>query len=633
MRRRALTALAIGSGLALALGAFSNEPPAPPAIANASATAAPPPSPGSGDPSQDPAACESRPLKLPSGGAAVLSCVEARRIVAQVKSKLATPVASPAALELAQHTAGWLDPHGLWSAAPDSPIKAALTKYAARLLAELEAAPNAESRCEAAEEIGRVARDWAVEIRRELEAARRSAPRLGAERTRLLAEQSVFQDDPVTRPARLLARDLGARIGSFEAEFGDAAGAVPAALARLAPEQSLESWTKAVLAAAIRAYVPAVDPHGQWVPLDEEWSLYSADPALDAEPRLWGRMVRTALGVRVSDEATPPLSDGDLVLAVGGVATAGLSVEQVEQLAHLESIGGESTRDVVVLRRGERAPRTLSVELEQDAEGAAPGLSVRRVGFGSRQVAVVSVPDVPDELGEDLERVVLELGEERDSVAGVVLDLRGNGGGSIDGAARAIGVFLPGAPIFPLKRRDGAIELQHATAPADAHVWRGPVAALVDGYTASAAEMIAGALLAYRRGPVLGSRTFGKGCVQEYFDDPAGAGVVRLTTMLFALPDGSPLQGVGLSPSLSVALPRVAERERSIAGSMPPWQGPDIRARAAMGGPDWPAHRGVIGVSDDPSLRAALARLGAAAPPRRSAAVLGGRAARRAGPE
>lgn len=628
MRWRAVLALALGSGAVIAFGMSPNEA----ALAPAVAPSPPPPAPAEAapDPGEDPAECASRPLKLPSGGTAALSCADARRVVAQIRAKLAVPVASPAPLELARSTAGWLDPHGLWSAAPDSPIKSVLTRNAARLLAEMEAPPTSESRCEAAEEIARVARDWVTEIRNELEQARRSAPRVGSARALGLAEQSVFQDDPVTRPGRALARDLGTRIGAFEAEFGAAGGVVAAARSRLAPEQPLEAWSRAVLAAAIRAYVPAVDPHGQWAPLDEEWSLYSADPALDAEPRLWGRMVRTALGVRVLDDATLPLQDGDLVLSVGGVATAGLSVEQIEQLAHLESIGGETTRDVVVLRRGEREARSLSVELARESGPVEGGLSVRHASFGADDVVVVAVPDVPDTLGEDLERVIAELDEKP---AGIVLDLRGNGGGSIDGAARAIGVFLPGAPIFPLRRRDGEVELQHATKPADAHVWRGPVAALVDGYTASAAEMIAGAIQAYRRGPVLGARTFGKGCVQEYFDDSVGAGVLRLTTMLFSLPDGSALQGVGLTPSVLLELPRVAERERAIAGSMRPWQGPDVRARDAMGGPEWPAHRGLIGVSDDPALRAALARLGSQAPARRSAAARGGPAPRRSGPE
>ena len=625
MRKRGAFALAIGSAALLAAGASSQLPP--PGSPPRAAVPAPPPS--ATPDGAEPAACASRGLQMPSGELALLSCKQARQIVAHVRERLAAPAATPQRDPLVESIADWLDPHGLWSAAPDSPIRGALAQHAERLVREVEADPSSDLDCAASREVGQVARDWVREVRDELERARRSAPRVSAERALTLAAQSVFQDDPVTRPAKVFARDLGTRIGSFESQFGDARASAASAAERLAPEQSLDAWSHAVLAAVLRAYVPAVDPHGQWAPVDEEWSLYSADPAVDSEPRLWGRMVRTALGVRVTEDARPPLLEGDLVLTIGGIATAGLSVEQAEQLAHLESVGGETRRSVVVLRPGERRPQTLDVPLEQD--DAAPGASgpaTRRVPYGGGDVAVVTVPDVPDELGEDLERVIAELAEQTPPAMGLLLDLRGNGGGSLDGAARAIGVFLPGAPIFPLKRRDGVIELQHAPAPAEGHVWRGPVAALVDGYTASAAEMIAGALQAYRRGPVIGARTFGKGCVQEYFDDPSGAGVLRLTTMLFSLPDGAALQGVGLTPSLVLELPRARERERTIVGSIGPWQGPDVRAPQAMGGPTWPGHHGAVGGFDDAPLRAALGRLGAA-PPRRSVATRALRGGRR----
>jgi carboxyl-terminal processing protease len=593
------------------------------------ASVPPPAASAVGDPAEAASACDARPLTLTSGGAATLRCEEARRIVAKVRARLASPAETPSAPELARQAAGWMDPHGLWSAAPDSPIRAALVANATRLVAELETEPKLGTPCAAAEEVGRVARDWAVEIRREMERARRGALGLPTERTRSLAVESVFQDDPVTRPGRALARDLGVRIGSFEARFGDTAAAVPSAVERLAPEQSVRAWSEAVLAAAVRAYVPAVDPHGQWAPLDEEWSLYAADPALDSEPRLWGRMVRTALGVKVEEDALPPLLVGDLVLSIGGVATAGLSVEQVDQLAHLESIGGESTREVIVLRPGEGRARALSVSLEQEGGTGEAAVAVERVPFGGKYALVVSIPDVPDELGEDLEQLVADLEPGAAAPAGILLDLRDNGGGSIDGAARALGLFLPGAPLFALKRRDGAIEIQKATAPSDAHVWRGPVAALVDGHTASAAEMIAGALLSYRRGAVVGARTFGKGCAQEYFDDPVGAGVLRLTTLLFALPDGAPIQRVGLAPTIVLDLPRVSERERSLERSLGPWQGPDVRAPEAIGGPEWPAHGGAVGFHADPVVRQALTRLGAAAPARRDPGARAGRVAQR----
>jgi carboxyl-terminal processing protease len=111
---------------------------------------------------------------------------------------------------------------------------------------------------------------------------------------------------------------------------------------------------------------------------------------------------------------------------------------------------------------------------------------------------------------------------------------------------------------------------------------------------------------------VVGSRTFGKGCVQEYFDDRAGAGVLRLTTMVFALPDGSPLQGVGLSPEVELDLPRVREKE-SLLGFALPWRGPDVRDRARMGGARWPSHLNRVGPCRDRAICAALNALGATA--------------------
>jgi carboxyl-terminal processing protease len=219
------------------------------------------------------------------------------------------------------------------------------------------------------------------------------------------------------------------------------------------------------------------------------------------------------------------------------------------------------------------------------------------------------VPEVTDLLGQQLSTAIRDA-RRAGPLMGVVLDLRGNGGGSTDGAAAAIGVFMPGVPSFPLLSRGGEIEIEHAFSPAQSSVWAGPVAALVDGYTASAAEMIAGAIAAYDRGAVLGSRTFGKGCIQEYFDDRVGAGVLRLTTMLFALPDGSPLQGVGLDPAVHLAIPAVKERESLLEAAMPPWRGPDVRAPQSLRWASWGYHGGHVGPCRDRMLCAALRRLG-----------------------
>jgi carboxyl-terminal processing protease len=169
------------------------------------------------------------------------------------------------------------------------------------------------------------------------------------------------------------------------------------------------------------------------------------------------------------------------------------------------------------------------------------------------------------------------------------------------------------------------VEVLSAGAPSRPGRWSGPVAALVDQRTASAAEMIAGALDHYGRGPAVGALTFGKGCIQEYFDDATGAGVLRLTTLLFALPDGVALQRVGLEPRVRLELPGLEakpERESDLKGAMPTQAGPDIRAAAWLGGPGWPDHHGHVGPCSDPTVCAALRRIGGyASAVRRDSAV------------
>jgi carboxyl-terminal processing protease len=235
----------------------------------------------------------------------------------------------------------------------------------------------------------------------------------------------------------------------------------------------------------------------------------------------------------------------------------------------------------------------------------------------------VTIHDVRDDLGGELANAIHE---ERDHdtrpVEGLVIDLRGNGGGSTEGAIAALGLFVPGAPLFPMKRRDGSIQTDRAPEPPNLERWTGPVATLVDGDTASAAEMIAGALAVYHRAPSVGSQTYGKGCAQEYLDDEAETGILRLTTLLYALPDGSPVQRVGLAPSLLLGWgegspPRAAdmEREATLAHAPPTWRGPDVRDREIMTESEaivWPQHGGAVGPCTDADVCRALRALGAA---------------------
>jgi carboxyl-terminal processing protease len=232
----------------------------------------------------------------------------------------------------------WVDPHGLWTAAPDSPVAAALRAHARAVIAEIEAPPGSGP-CAATHELGTVLSVWVGELRSLFEAAEGAAPTMTPEQAFRFASLAAFEDGPVTRPARSLATELGYRAGVVRRSLGvEGAQAAEAVRERLLPGDTMD-WSAVILAGAVRAYLPQIDPHGGWAPLDEETSLYEIDLEASPPPRLWRKMTRTAVGVRVEETHVEGLAQGDVVLRVGDTATAGLSVEQCEQLSLVDVDG------------------------------------------------------------------------------------------------------------------------------------------------------------------------------------------------------------------------------------------------------------------------------------------------------
>ncbi|HEV8548296.1 MAG TPA: S41 family peptidase [Polyangiaceae bacterium] len=623
MRQRphalALLGLALAGGGVLWVAAHS-APPAPPAVV----VAAPPRAPSAaplGPLAEPPGeSCENDELVRPTGAPAGLTCAQARAVVAEMHARFAADLPSAAPGAFAEGVVSWLDPHGLWSASSDAPTGPLVSAESSALLADILASPDSAAPCVAAATISEALAQWVSELGETFDRASAGAAPLPQARAAELAAATAFEDGDVTTPARELAAELGRRVGTVSGAFGSVvAPFVRAARERYVPTLAPEAWERIVLAAAIRSYVAAVDPHGAWAPLDEEWSLYADDPSFRDDDRLWSDMLRTALGVRVVDQPTPPLELDDLVLSIEGVPTVGLSVEQVEQLARAEPQSASGERSVVVLRQGDSGPRELVIAPppddreeetneppgEEPADAPDDEVTVEFVPYGRGDAGVVTIRYVGDDLGERLAEVVSEIRREGRPPVGLLLDLRGNGGGSTDGAAAGLGIFLPGAPAFPLLYRGRVTEVLTASAPVKGAEWSGPVAALVDGATASAAEMLAGGLDRYHRGPLLGQRTYGKGCVQEYYRDKVQAGVVRLTTRLYALPDGSPVQRRGLVPGIIVGPNAPSEREADMPFTLEPVPGPDVRV-PGFASPAWPAHRGHVGPCADPVVCRAL---------------------------
>jgi carboxyl-terminal processing protease len=601
--QNSVVALGSATVAALIVGGVMRSAPEPDDVVTA---------PGELDPRRE-LGCEERRLEQPTGETTGLGCADVQRVVRQIHARFPAPITPPAPAEFAEALSNWLDPYGFWSAAVEAPPRLLVFAHAERLLAEIEG--HGHDSCSAAREIGASLVRFMDELRGVYDDAVARSPRVSRELAAELGIAPIFDDGQVTTPTRVLARELGRRLGAIDAAYGESLSSYLAAgRDRYFPTLDQEGWQRLVLAAALRGFVEAIDPHGQWAPRDEEWSLYAGDPSFYDPDRLWGDMVRTALGVRVVDQPVFPLEVDDLVLAVDGVATTALSVEQAEQLSRVQATTGSAStlRRIVVLRRGEPFPLALDVSVRTPDELESPDdaldteeLDVDLVPYGRSYAAVVSVPFVRDDLGDRLVEVLDSLTSEGPP-EGLLLDLRGNAGGSMDGATDALSVFLPGVPVFPLFHSGRMVEVL-TTRPGASNRFHGPLAVLVDGATASAAEMIAGALDRYRRAVVLGQKTYGKGCVQEYFDDDAGAGVLRLTTRLFTFPDGSPVQRRGLEPSILLRMPRPLTHEADVRGALAGVEGPDVRV-ALPAAPAWPSPKGRLGPCREPVVCTALGR-------------------------
>lgn len=242
------------------------------------------------------------------------------------------------------------------------------------------------------------------------------------------------------------------------------------------------------------------------------------------------------------------LRPDDVIDAANGTTLRGITND-----AALGLIRGPAGSKVTltIVRPGKPAP--LTVEVERRAV-SFPVVKYERAADG--RVAVIQAIIFNDKTTEQLDAALGRAQE--DGVEGIVLDLRRNGGGWVTGAREMIGRFVP-ADRGPALYEDGEADADgdlvvESILGGGEEVFDLPLAVLVGGGTASAAEIVAGALRHYDRATLVGAPTFGKGLVQIVHDLPDGSSV-RVTTAEWFTPDQRPIPETGLVPDVAVDLP------------------------------------------------------------------------------
>ena len=242
------------------------------------------------------------------------------------------------------------------------------------------------------------------------------------------------------------------------------------------------------------------------------------------------------------------LRSGDLLLAADDRPLHGLTVEEAGELVR----GPEGTTVRLTIQRpGEAEP--FVVELVR----RKIDMPVVEYGFDEATgVAVVKVAVFGDKTIEQLDAALKRAGE--DGAVALVLDLRDNGGGWVSAAQEMVGRFVPperGPALYEDDdRREGNELITQPIEAGEVRVYELPMVVLVNGGTASAAEIVAGALRDYGRATVVGEPTFGKGSVQRVHNFEDGSSV-RVTFAIWLTPNQQPIEGEGIAPAVAIPPP------------------------------------------------------------------------------
>jgi carboxyl-terminal processing protease len=255
-------------------------------------------------------------------------------------------------------------------------------------------------------------------------------------------------------------------------------------------------------------------------------------------------LVKVVAPIDDTPAAKAGILSGDLIAQIDGDAVQGLTLEQAVN----KMKGAVDTKTkLTIIRKGKDAPFDVSLTREI--------IRVRPVRFHVEggDIGYIRVTSFNEQTTEGLHKAIAEVSKEisPDKLAGYVLDLRNNPGGLLDQAISVSDAFLEKGEIVSTRGRT-AEETQRFNARAGDLIKNRPVIVLINGGSASASEIVAGALQDHRRATVIGTRSFGKGSVQTIIPLGSGNGALRLTTARYFTPSGRSIQAKGISPDIEV---------------------------------------------------------------------------------
>ena len=318
--------------------------------------------------------------------------------------------------------------------------------------------------------------------------------------------------------------------------------------------------------AAINGMLTSLDPHSGYLPDDNFKKMQVQTTGrfggLGIEVTMENGFVKVVSPIDDTPAAKAGLQPEDLIVTVDDVSLVGLTLaEAVEKLRG--PVGSEIR---IMVQRAQDEPFEVSIIRDEIKIKSVRSRLYDTIGY-------VRITTFSEQTTPGLMNAVDELYAETDgNLSGIVLDLRNNPGGLLNEAIRVSDAFLEEGEIVSTRGRDDS-DIQHAYARAG-DITRGlPIVILINSGSASASEIVAGALKDHRRAILMGTRSFGKGSVQTIVPLP-GHGAMRLTTARYFTPSGVSIQARGIEPDIEVVLARIEKveggpvREEDLRGAL-----------------------------------------------------------------
>lgn len=254
-------------------------------------------------------------------------------------------------------------------------------------------------------------------------------------------------------------------------------------------------------------------------------------------------MVTVVSPIKGSPGDQAGIKAGDAIVEVDGKDIRGMKLDDAVQLIK----GPKGTKVTLKIQReGQDEPVTMTiVRADIEVESTSHKMIDAKTGVG-----YIQVTEFNEQVSSRIQRAIVDL--KGQGMTRLIIDLRQNPGGLLDEAVNVCSLFVPAkTPVVFIEHKGGT---QETLTSKGFGAWNGPLVLLVDENSASASEIFSGAIKDLKLGTLIGTKTFGKGLVQTFYDLPDGAGI-KLTTASYLTAGGNAIHGKGIEPDIKVENP------------------------------------------------------------------------------